>query len=51
MKKVEVNASISYEVLIGSGLSAKIGEYLSALGRTGKVMIVSDTHVAPLYAE
>lgn len=51
MKKVEVNASTSYEVLIGSGLSAKIGEYLSALGRTGKVMIVSDTHVAPLYAE
>lgn len=51
MKKVEVNASISYEVLIGSGLSAKIGEYLIELGRSGKVMIVSDTHVAPLYAE
>ena len=51
MKKVEVHASTSYDVLIGSGVSAKIGEYLIELGRTGKIMIVSDTHVAPLYAE
>ena len=51
MKKVTVNASTSYDVLIGSGLSGKIGEYLSELGRKGKIMIVSDTHVAPLYAE
>ena len=51
MKKVEVHASTPYDVLIGSGLSAKIGEYLIELGRSGKVMIVSDTHVAPLYAE
>ncbi len=51
MKKVEVHASTTYDVLIGSGLSAKIGEYLIELGRSGKVMIVSDTHVAPLYAE
>ena len=51
MKKVEVHASTPYDVLIGSGLSAKIGEYLLDLGRSGKVMIVSDTHVAPLYAE
>ncbi|MBR5987168.1 MAG: 3-dehydroquinate synthase [Clostridia bacterium] len=51
MKKVEVHASTPYDVLIGSGLSAKIGEYLIELGRSGKVMIVSDTHVAPLCAE
>ena len=51
MKTIEIQASTSYQVLIGSGLSQKIGEYLIALGRSGKVMIVSDTNVAPLYAE
>lgn len=51
MRKVEVHASVTYEVVIGSGVSGKIGECLEALGRSGKVMIVSDTNVAPLYAE
>lgn len=51
MRKVEVHASTTYDVVIGSGVSGKIGEYLEALGRSGKVMIVSDTNVAPLYAE
>ena len=51
MRKVEVHASAPYEVLIGSGVSAKIGECLYSIGRSGKVMIVSDTNVAPLYAE
>ena len=51
MKSVLVNASTPYEVVIGAGLSGKIGEYLTALGRKGKVMIVTDSHVAPLYAE
>ena len=51
MKSVRVNASTPYEVVIGSGVSAKIGEYMQELGRSGKVMIVSDTNVAPLYAE
>lgn len=51
MKTIEIHASTPYEVVIGSGVSAKIGEYLTALGRSGKVMVVSDTHVAPLYGE
>ena len=51
MKKIEVHASTPYDVLIGSGLSGKIGECLLELGRSGKVMVVTDTHVAPLYAE
>lgn len=51
MQRVEIQASTRYDVLIGKGLSAKIGELLKDLGRKGKVMIVSDTNVAPLYAE
>ena len=51
MKSVKVNASTPYEVVIGAGVSGRIGEYLTALGRKGKVMIVTDSHVAPLYAE
>ena len=51
MKSIRVEASTPYEVVIGSGVSQKIGEYLSALGKKGKVMIVTDSHVAPLYAE
>lgn len=51
MRKIEVHASTPYEVVIGSGVSQKLTDYLAAFGRKGKVMIVSDTNVAPLYAE
>ena len=51
MKVVKVQASTPYEVVIGSGVSQSIGERLLALGRKGKVMIVSDSNVAPRYAE
>lgn len=51
MRKTMIHTANPYEVVIGSGISAKIGDYLIALGRKGKVMIVSDTNVAPLYAE
>jgi len=51
MQTVKVNASTPYEVVIGAGVSAKIGDYLIELGCKGKVMIVTDSHVAPLYAE
>ena len=51
MKSIRIEASTPYEVVIGGGVSQKIGEYLSALGKKGKVMIVTDSHVAPLYAE
>ena len=51
MRTVKVNASTPYEVVIGAGASARIGDYLIELGRKGKVMIVTDSHVAPLYAE
>ncbi len=51
MKKCLIHTEKPYEVVIGSGVSGKIGEYLTSLGLSGKVLVVSDTNVAPLYAE
>jgi len=51
MYKVRIHASEEYDVLIGKGIASKIGDCLQDLGKKGKVMIVSDTNVAPLYAE
>jgi len=39
----------SYDVLIGSGLIEEAGEQLRALGVTGRVAIVTDDSVGPLY--
>ena len=49
MNTVTVNASTTYEVKIGSGLLPKLGVEVSALGKAGKVCIVSDSNVWPLY--
>ena len=49
MKTVEVNASKSYKVEIGSGLLSSIGPKVAALGKAKKVCIVSETTVWPLY--
>ena len=49
MNTVTVNASTTYEVKIGSGLLPKLGAEVSALGKAGKVCIVSDSNVWPLY--
>ena len=51
MKKIRVNASKSYDVIIEKGGLSKLGEYLTSLGLSGKVAIVSDSNVAPLYGE
>jgi len=39
----------SYDVLIGSGLLVEAGERIRALGLTGRVAIVTDDTVGPLY--
>ena len=51
MKTVTVNASKTYDIKIGSGLLATIGEAVKALGKAAKVCIVSDSTVWPLYGE
>ena len=52
MRKIQVNASSSYNVIIENGALARVGEYcLEALGDACRVCILTDTNVAPLYLE
>lgn len=51
MKKILVNASKKYEVIVEKGAIDRIGEYVAELGISGKALIVSDSNVAPLYME
>ena len=49
MNTVTVNASRSYDILIGSGLLPALGAETAKLGNAKKVCIVSETNVWPLY--
>ena len=52
MKKVHVNASVSYDVLIGNGLLPQINRLiLPVLKSTCKIAIISDSNVYPLYGK
>ena len=51
MHKINVNASQSYDVLIGSGLLNDSGKYISGVLKSKKTVIVSDDNVYPLYGE
>lgn len=51
MKIVKVNASSSYEVRIGAGLLQTSGQEIAGLIKAGTAVIVSDSHVAPLYED
>ena len=51
MKTVTVNASKSYDILIGQGLLPSLGVQVNKLGRVKKVCIVSETTVWPLYGK
>ena len=49
MNTVTVNASRSYDILIGQGLLSRLGEQAARLEKATKVCIVSETTVWPLY--
>ena len=51
MKIVTVNASQSYNIIVGTGLLSKIGAYASEIRTGGKAAIISDTNVWPIYGE
>ena len=51
MKTVTVSASKEYDVLIGTGLLAKLGDKVAKVVKPGKAVIVSDSNVWPLYGE
>ena len=48
MNTVTVTASKTYDIRIGKGILDTIGAELSKIAK-GKVMIVTDENVAPLY--
>ena len=41
----------SYRILIGPDLLGRLGAYCRQLGLGSRCAVISDTHVAPLYAE
>lgn len=49
MKTVTVTASKTYEVLIGQGLLADIGQHTLSVKKACKAAIVSDSNVWPIY--
>jgi 3-dehydroquinate synthase len=51
MKKITVNASQRYDVIIGSGLLKDAGKYISEVLKSRRTVIVSDDNVYPLYGE
>lgn len=50
MRKVHVNASRSYDILIGGGLLDKAGEYISGAIKSRHVCVVTDDNVDGLYS-
>lgn len=51
MTRVHVTASRAYDVTIGRGLLASVGQTAAGLWKGRTAAVVSDTHVAPLYLD
>ncbi len=51
MKTIRIDASRSYDVVIGSGLLGEAGQRIAALTGRVRAMVVSDDRVFPLYGE
>lgn len=51
MRKITVNASKTYDVIIERGAIDKIGEYAKRVGIKGMACIISDSNVAPIYMD
>ncbi|MBE7055317.1 MAG: 3-dehydroquinate synthase, partial [Ruminococcaceae bacterium] len=51
MRKITVNASKKYDVVIKQGALELVGEYANSVGLCGKACIISDSNVAPIYMD
>ena len=49
MRKITVNASKTYDVIIEKGSLDRVGEFAKEVNLSGKACIISDSNVAPLY--
>ncbi len=51
MKRIKINVPDTYDVTIGSGALNSLADILKNIGINGKLAIVTDSNVAPLYLE
>ena len=51
MRKITVNASKTYDVIIEKGSLDRVGEIAEGIDLSGKACIISDSNVAPLYMD
>lgn len=51
MRRITVNASITYDIVIDKGAIDRVGEYAAESGISGRACIISDSNVAPIYME
>ncbi len=51
MQSIRIDVPDSYDVIIGGGVLADVGAYLKNIGIKGKIAVVCDSNVAPLYLE
>lgn len=51
MRRITVNASTIYDVMIEKGAIDCVGEYALESGLSGRACIISDSNVAPIYME
>jgi len=51
MITINVNCETGYNILIGKGLLCSAGNSIREVSRGQKVLVISDTNVAPLYAQ
>lgn len=51
MKKISVNATKCYDVLIGNNTLPNLGSYITSFKKADKVAIISDSNVYPLYGK
>lgn len=51
MRKITVNASKTYDVIIENGIIDRVGEIAKKSGLSGKACVISDSNVAPIYME
>lgn len=49
MKTIHVSTSKEYRVMVGSGLLAQLGSYVTAISKARKAAIISDSNVWPIY--
>ena len=51
MERIHVNTGAPYDVIIEEGLLSRLSDYILPLKDPCQAIIVSDSHVAPLYLD